>query len=79
LDVPKQFDPDSKHAAVISKFDLTVPLGLDGVISYLPTWKPTHEEMEDFRSQDSESWIELISDVAWKTYLKEFEENEDYA
>jgi hypothetical protein len=78
-DVPQHFDPYSKHAVVIPKFDLGLPMGLDGVICYLPTWKPTHEEMPEFRSQDPETWIELTSDAAWKPYSKEFEAKENCA
>jgi hypothetical protein len=76
-DVPKQFEPDSKHAIEIPHRDLTLPLGLDGIISYLPTRKPTPEEMKEFRAQPQESWIELTSDVPWKPYSKEFREAEN--
>jgi hypothetical protein len=75
-DVPKQFDPDSQHAIEIPSRNLVLPLGLDGIISYLPTRKPTQEEMTEFRKQSPDTWIELTSDVAWRPYSKEFRDAE---
>jgi hypothetical protein len=77
-DVPKQFDPDSQHAIEIPSKNLVLPLGLDGIISYLPTRRPTPEEMTEFRTQNpDDDWIELTSDVAWRPYSKEFKEAEN--
>jgi hypothetical protein len=53
------------------------PLALDGIILYLPTRKPTHGEMEEFRSLKPESWIELTSAAPWKPYDKSFKKNKD--
>jgi hypothetical protein len=71
-DVPRQFDQESLHSVVIPQHDLTIPLSMEGVISYLPTRKPTQEEMTEFRALDSTSWIELTSDVAWEPYSDSF-------
>jgi hypothetical protein len=76
-DVPCQFDNNSKHSITIPAKGLNLPLALDGIISYLPTRKPTHGEMEEFRSLEPESWIELTSDAPWKPYDKSFKKNED--
>jgi hypothetical protein len=55
--VPKQFDQDSSHAIEILSKNLVLPLGLDGIISYFPTCKPTPEEMKEFRTRNPEKWI----------------------
>jgi hypothetical protein len=76
-DIPRQFDPESKHAIKIPSTGLTLPLSLDGIISYLPTWKPTQGEMDEFKSLGPESWIELTSNMAWKPDDKSFKIIED--
>jgi hypothetical protein len=72
--VTKQFDLDLQHAIKIPSKNLLLPLGLDVIILYLPTCKPTQEKMMEFRNQNPENWIELTSDVAWIPYSKEFRE-----
>jgi hypothetical protein len=76
-DVPRQFDPDSKHVIKNPSKGLTLPLALNGIISYLPTWKPTQGEMKEFWALKPKSWIELTLDVAQKLYDKSFKINED--
>jgi hypothetical protein len=45
-DVPKQFDAESAHAIIDPTGTLRMPLEMSGVISFLPTWRPTDEELE---------------------------------
>jgi hypothetical protein len=62
-DTPRQFDKGSAHSIEFPTHDLSLPLSMEGVISYLPTQKPTKEEMEEFQALDSSSWIELTSNL----------------
>jgi hypothetical protein len=47
-----------------------MPLEMSGVISYLPTWRPTEEELETCISYD------LTSGVPWEPYSPSFRERE---
>jgi hypothetical protein len=76
-DTPRQFDATSEHAIRVPAQNLTMPLRMHGCISYIPTRKPTQEEMVEFRLLDSNSWIELTSDVPWEPYSKSFKDQED--
>jgi hypothetical protein len=48
-DVPKQFDAESAHAIIDPTGTFRMPLEMSGVISYLPTRKPTEKEDRDLR------------------------------
>jgi hypothetical protein len=67
-DVPKQFDAELAHAIIDPTYTLRMPLEMSGVISFLPTWRPTDEELETCASYD------LISDVPWEPYSPSFRE-----
>jgi hypothetical protein len=69
-DVPKQFDAESAHTIIDPTGTLRMPLEMSGVISYLPTWRPTDEELETCISYD------LTSDVPWEPYSPSFRERE---
>jgi hypothetical protein len=45
-DGPKQFDAESAHAIIDPTGTLRMPLEMSGVISFLPTWRPTDKELE---------------------------------
>jgi hypothetical protein len=76
-DTPRQLDRRSNHEIKVPGKDLSIPLKMTGVISHIPTRKPTKEEMEEFRSLDPHSWIELTSEVPWEPYSKSFKDSED--
>jgi hypothetical protein len=61
-DGPKQLEAESAHAIIDPTGTLQMPLKMSGVISYLPTWRMTDEELETCISYD------LTSDVPWAPY-----------
>jgi hypothetical protein len=69
-DGPKPFDAESAHAIIDPVGTLQMPLEMSGVISFLPTWRPTDEELETCISYD------LTSDVPWEPYSPSFRERE---
>jgi hypothetical protein len=56
-DVPKQFDAESAHAIIDPTGTSRMPLETSGMISSLPTRRPTDEELETCVSYD------LTSDI----------------
>jgi hypothetical protein len=58
-DVPKQFDAESAHAITDPSGHLTMPLEMNGVISYLPMQLPTDKELADC------DFYDLTSEVPW--------------
>ena len=70
-DVPRWSDPQSSHSLYFPEHDLHVPLRVDGVISYLPTRKPTQEEL------DTCTRIELTGDATWDPYSPDFAAREE--
>jgi hypothetical protein len=53
-------------------------MSMEGIISYLLTpQKPTQEEMEEFQAFDSNSWIELTSNLSWEPYSDSFWTSEE--
>jgi len=58
-DTPKQFDPKSTHSIEVPGDDLTIPLEMNGVVSYFSSHKPSEEELENCRR------ITLSSDIPW--------------
>jgi hypothetical protein len=71
-DVPKQFDAESAHAIIDPTGTLRTPLEMSGMISYLPMWRPTDEELETCVSYD------LTSDIPWEPYSPSFREWEQW-
>jgi hypothetical protein len=67
-DVPKQFDAESAHAITDPMGTLRMPLEMSGVISFLPTQRPTDEELETCISYN------LTSYVPWEPYSPAFRE-----
>ena len=73
-DTPCQFDSQSRHAIIIPKTDadpeLTLPLELRGIISFIPTRLPTEREIEHC------SRVELTSSSPWEPYSERFKAEE---
>jgi transposase len=67
-DVPKQFDAESAHAIIDPTGTFRMPLEMNGIISYLPTRKPTEKELDTCLS------YVLTSDVPWEPYSPSFRE-----
>ena len=68
-DTPTQFDRRSRHAIVGTDDhgdEVTLPLILRGIISYLPTHYPTEEEQRNCRR------ITLTSDIEWDPYCDSY-------
>ena len=65
-DAPKQFDASSSHSITVPG-TLEIPLQMHGVISYLETWLPTAEEVNDYRNGHFQS-LELTNNIAWEPY-----------
>jgi hypothetical protein len=64
--VPKQFDAESVHTTIDPTSHLRMPLKMSGMISYLPTRRPTDEEFETCALYD------LTSNVPWEPYSLSF-------
>ena len=69
-EIPRQFDRDSLHEVYLPEADLHLPLRMRGVISYLPTRKPTKDELETC------SRFSLTLDEPWEPYSPSFEQQE---
>jgi hypothetical protein len=69
-DVPKQVNAESAHAIIDPTGTFRMPLEMSGVISFLPTRRPTDKELETCVSYD------LTSDVPWEPYSPSFRERE---
>jgi hypothetical protein len=69
-DVPKQFDAEAAHAITDPSGRLTMPLEMNGVISYLPTRLPTDKELAEC------DFYDLTSEVPWEPYSPSFHERE---
>ena len=46
-DTPKQFDPKSSHAIELPGESLTIPLEMNGVVSFFSSHKPSEDELEN--------------------------------
>jgi hypothetical protein len=68
--VPKQFDAESAHAIIDPTGTLRMPLEMCGVISFLPTRRPTDKKLETCVSYD------LTSDIPWEPYSPSFRKRE---
>jgi hypothetical protein len=64
----KQFDAELAHAIINPTGHQRMPLKLSGMISYLPMWRPTDEELETCVLYD------LTSDIPWEPYSPSFRE-----
>jgi hypothetical protein len=69
-DTPRQFDSQSVHSIVVPGEDLTIPLELNGVVSYFASHKPSDDDLENCRR------IVLSSDVPWNPNDPTFERQE---
>ena len=58
-DVPRQFDPQSVHSIVVPGEDVTIPLDMNGVVSYFASHKPSEDDLDNCRR------VVLSSDVPW--------------
>ena len=58
-DTPKQFDPKSTHSIEVPGDDLTIPLEMNGVVSYFSSHKPSKDKLENCRR------VTLSSDIPW--------------
>jgi hypothetical protein len=66
----KQFGAESAQAIIDPTGTFRMPLEMSGVISFLPTRRPTDKELETCVSYD------LTSDVPWEPYSPYFRERE---
>lgn len=72
-DVPRHLAPDpntATHSIRVPQHNLSLPLQLKGIISYLPSRIPTDIELETC------TWIELTSDCEWDPHSNTFVEHE---
>jgi hypothetical protein len=68
-DVPRQYDINSAHS--IQVHGISIPLDMDGVISYFESRKPTDDELDNCRR------ITLTSDDKWNPRDPTFAEQEE--
>jgi hypothetical protein len=72
-DCPSQFDSSSRHAIYSPESNTTIPLQLDGIISYFESFQPTDEDMVSLPH------IVLTSVEEWDPYSNTFTEKEEVA
>jgi hypothetical protein len=72
-DRPSQFDSSSRHAIYLPESNMTIPLQLDGIISYFDSFKPTDEEMVYLPQ------VVLTSVDEWDPYSNAFTKKEEVA
>jgi hypothetical protein len=58
-DTPKQFSPKSTHSIEVPEDNLTIPLEMNGVVSYVSNHKPSKDELENCQQ------ITLSSNIPW--------------
>jgi hypothetical protein len=46
-DAPKQFSPKSTHSIEVPGDNLTIPLEMNGVVSFFHSHKPSEDELEN--------------------------------
>ncbi len=71
-ETPRQFNPQSLHAIVISQPNLVIPLSLQGVISGFPSRKPTPDKWENCPC------IDITSDLEWEPNSENFATREEH-
>jgi hypothetical protein len=69
-DVPKHLSTKSTHSIIINEENLTIPLKLNGIISYFNARTPTNDKINNC------SHIILASPNEWNPYSTEFADNE---
>ena len=73
-DCPRQYDRNSKHGLTLrdheNEEEMFIPFKMDGVISYIPTRKPTMKEIEEC----PRFWA--TSSAKWDPHDAKFEEDE---
>jgi hypothetical protein len=72
-DCPSQFDSLSRHAIYSPESNTTIPLQLDGIISYFESFQPTDEDMVFLPH------IVLTSVNEWDPYSNTFTKKEEVA
>jgi hypothetical protein len=72
-DCPCQFDPQSKHAIFVPESNVSIPLHLEGIISYFESFAPTDDDMEALPR------VELTCAEDWEPYSIAFTEKEEEA
>jgi hypothetical protein len=72
-DCPSQFDSSSIRAIYSPESNMTIPLQLDGIISYFESFQPTDEEMVYL------PYVVLTSVDDWDPYSNAFTEKEEVA
>jgi hypothetical protein len=58
-DTPKQFDSTSTHSIEVPSDNMTIPLEMNGVVSYFASHKPSTDELLNCKR------IVISSDVPW--------------
>jgi hypothetical protein len=69
-DTPRQFDAESNHSIMISGENVTIPLEMNGVISYFSSHKPSDTELENCQR------LTISSDMPWNPNDPSFEAQE---
>lgn len=72
-DIPKHLSSMSTHSITVTEENVTIPLQLNGIISYFDARTPTTEEIENCPH------IILTSDEEWNPYSSHFAEKESEA
>lgn len=72
-DIPRHLSQDGKstHSIYFPNEQVSLPLRLKGVISYLETRYPTHDELQNCQ------WLTATSDAVWDPYSDSFAEQEE--
>ena len=72
-DVPRQFDKQSTHSIFVPGDNVTIPLELNGVISFFNGHKPSKEELDNCR------YLTMCSDRSWDPNDSTFAQQENAA
>ena len=70
-DIPRHLSSKSSHSIIVNEENFSIPLLLNGVISYFQVRKPSIDEVENCRH------ITLTSNEEWSPYSTRFEELEN--
>ena len=69
-DTPRQFNATSTHSISVPGENVSIPLELNGVVSYFASHKPSNEELENCQR------LVLSSDIPWNPNDPSFEAQE---
>ncbi|MEL6803179.1 MAG: hypothetical protein AAFO91_05255, partial [Bacteroidota bacterium] len=72
-ETPAQFDWESLHSIVVPESSLTIPLSLQGTVSYFETRLPTALDLQSFE------WVRMTSCKPWDPHSDRFEIAEESA